>query len=76
MSDDKPYVRPALTLSEALHLVAIAKVYAPNDAVVQRGAEEILASCDELMDEHPEEADRVTQEILTRAMLGKIDLDD
>jgi hypothetical protein len=76
MSDDRPYVRPLLTLSEALHIVAICRVYAMQDAVVQAGATELLAAADEIIDEFPEEADRVTREILARAELGKIDLDD
>lgn len=76
MPDDKPFVRPCLTLSEALHIVAICRVYSPNDAVVQAGAAEMLAAADEIIEEYPEEADRVTREILTRAELGKIDLDD
>lgn len=76
MSDDKPFVKPFLTLSEALHIVAICRVYAPHDAVVQAGATELLAAADEVIEHFPEEADRVTREILTRAELGKIDLDD
>lgn len=73
MSDDRDFVIVALTLSETIHLMAVAAVYGPDDAVLASARAELSEAADEYSAEHPEEADDVARQILARNLFDKVE---
>ena len=73
MSDDRDFVFVALTLSETIHLMALAAVYAPDDAVIASARAELTSAADEYSEEYPEEAQDVARQILARNLFDRVD---
>jgi hypothetical protein len=73
MSDDKDFVFVALTLSETIHLMALAAVYAPDDAVIASARAELASAADEYSEDNPDEAQNVARQILARNLFDKVD---
>lgn len=73
MSEDRDYVGVALTLTEAIHLMALAAVYGKDDAVISSACQELSDAANEYAAEHPQEAHDVARQILLSRLFDKVD---